>query len=427
MSTMHNDLERSLTTWLDAEAPTREPTGLADSVLSRTARTRRRPGWIYPERWLPLETTARLGPASRALVITAVIGLLAALLVGVLAVAGQRSLPPPWGPVGNGLIAFVNNDDDDIWTVRADGSARRPLLRTPDSHESAPLWSRDGTHLAFWSYAADGDSEDVADLVVIDENGEGLTIVAADIDFPGDISWDRDGTLLAFSAGLNGVLPTHIYVAAADGSGFERISDPETNVWSPSFSPDGWTIAFGAGNFDRDRGLFLMDRDGSDVRQLSHETGGEFYRTSPLEWSPDGQFILTSVGSGDRVDARIFRVDGLHEIRITEMPSRTDRPYGSFAGAWSPDGEHIAYVRDTSVANIVITRPDGSESLILDHIDVDSYSSVAWSPDGSRLVATAALETNDTESSIVILDPSGEMPSVSIPGLWDWSWQRVAS
>ena len=102
--------DRRLSAWFAADAVSREPEHLLGSVLARTARTRRRPAWLIPERWIPMSAiTSRTAPATRVpwRVIVPVALLIVALAVGALLVAGsqQRRLPAPFGRAANGLIA----------------------------------------------------------------------------------------------------------------------------------------------------------------------------------------------------------------------------------------------------------------------------------------------------------------------------------
>ena len=53
------DFDRLLTAWFDADARVREPDDLLDRTSRRTARTRPRPAWRLPERWIPMELTMR--------------------------------------------------------------------------------------------------------------------------------------------------------------------------------------------------------------------------------------------------------------------------------------------------------------------------------------------------------------------------------
>ncbi|MEM7788459.1 MAG: hypothetical protein AAF594_12100 [Bacteroidota bacterium] len=62
---------------------------------------------------------------------------------------------PTWSPDGR-WVAFMATEDDghhvtsaDLVAVRADGSGRVALTRTPDRLEMNPSWSPDGTRLAF--------------------------------------------------------------------------------------------------------------------------------------------------------------------------------------------------------------------------------------------------------------------------------------
>jgi len=350
---MSTDFEHELTTWLADETPPHEPEGFADTVLEATVRTRRLPAWSGLEWWLPMQATSRLGRPARAAVMLATLALLTALTVAIIAAANQQQLSP-FGLAGNGLIAFEY--DGDIWVANQDGTDRRPLVQSDGTWEGWPMWSRDGTRLAFWSASEDLNQYDsrswttaaFADLVVVDENGGDVRVVATDAQFPSAISWSRNGDLLAYSSGLPGVTDARVHVARSDGTGATSLGDPDLDAWGPAFSPVGWSIAFHAGNDDADRGIFLMDRNGDDLRQVSRTTGGEHSDTmAQVRWSPDGQFILDTVGVGSSYETRIFGVDGLHEVSITDHPQLGEYPYGSFGAVYSPDGARVAYRRIT--------------------------------------------------------------------------------
>jgi len=431
---MSTEFERDLTTWLADETPPREPEGFADTVLEATIRTRRLPAWSGLEWWLPMQTTARFGPSARAAVMLATLALLTTLTVALIVAANQRQLPPQFGLAGNGLIAFEY--DGDIWVADQDGTGRRPLVQSDDAWEGWPMWSRDGTHLAFWSAPEDLDRYDSsswqtatsADLVVVDDNGGDARVVATDAQFPSAISWSRNGDLLAYSSGLPGVTDARVHVARSDGSGVTSLGDPDLDAWGPAFSPDGWSIEFHAGNYDAERGIFLMNRDGDDLRQVSHTTGGEHSgTTAQVGWSPDGSFIIESVGVGNSWETRIFRVDGLHEVSITDHPQLGDNPYGSFGAVYSPDGALVAYKRVTDKSEVVVARADGTDVYVVEGITIDPFTSLEWAPDGSRLIAIDSLKTNDQEPGLIIIDPTGEQPPVGLLAGGSWSWQRVAA
>ncbi len=66
-----------------------------------------------------------------------------------------RGEHPSWSPDG-AWIAFMQTEDDghdmtgaDLYAVRADGSARVQLTRTPDTFELFPTWTPDGAAIAF--------------------------------------------------------------------------------------------------------------------------------------------------------------------------------------------------------------------------------------------------------------------------------------
>ena len=51
--TATHDVDRLLATWFAADAVESAPAGLVEAIARATATTRRRPGWLSLDRWLP--------------------------------------------------------------------------------------------------------------------------------------------------------------------------------------------------------------------------------------------------------------------------------------------------------------------------------------------------------------------------------------
>lgn len=101
--------------------------------------------------------------------------------------------------------------------------------------------------------------------------------------------WSPDGTRIAFISDRSGregnVYPKKLYTMAADGSDERLVYDESAN--SPTWSPDGRLIAFVA-----DGAVHTVRPDGSSLTRIS-ET-----RSRPA-WSPDGQQLALVVPEGD--------------------------------------------------------------------------------------------------------------------------------
>jgi hypothetical protein len=101
-----------LTAWLERDTGLRPPKALTERILGYTAATRSLPAWLIPERWFPMETSARFGAIPRAVQALVVRSLLAALLAAGAALgAGSgpsqavRTEPSTLGPVSIALAA----------------------------------------------------------------------------------------------------------------------------------------------------------------------------------------------------------------------------------------------------------------------------------------------------------------------------------
>ena len=155
--TTHDDLDRTspefdrlMTAWFDAEARVHEPDDLLDRTISRTARTRPRPAWLLPERWIPMELTMRRVRSprfTRYVVILAVLILVTTLAIAVAVIGSQRRVPAPFGPARNGSI-FLATNGGDIVGIDATTSSSTLLVSGVDAN-AHPATSLRGSHVAF--------------------------------------------------------------------------------------------------------------------------------------------------------------------------------------------------------------------------------------------------------------------------------------
>jgi TolB protein len=147
-------------------------------------------------------------------------------------------------------------------------------------------------------------------------------------------TWSPDGRTLAYTSyrrDFQDLYLSNIYLGT-----LENPTGGTTQNWLPAWSPDGTRICF-VSNRDGNPDLYIMTRDGRDVRRLTTHPGND----STPTWSPNGtQIAFTSNRSGSP-QIYIMDTDGLNVRKIT-AESYCDRP------TWSPAPfNEIAYVSRT--------------------------------------------------------------------------------
>jgi len=297
-----------------------------------------------------------------------------ALVAGALVTLGSACAAPAAAPT-NGRIVFQRFDPrvgtTRLYVVSADGRGLRAVT-TPSGYDgdSQPDWSPDGRRIAFRRLVGLGTPNERPQVFVVGADGRGLRDLTASSCTGACVAseepaWSPDGRRIAFERTLAsstvGRPPrVGIFVMNADGTHVRQLTQrsgtPRAEDHAPSWSPDGKRIAFMSANTtDKPVGasvIWVIDADGTHprrVRTLSHTWRG----AGAPAWSPDGKRLLYSTAcwfgncGQPPTGAQLFTVgvDGKDGAQLTHLAGN------AFAPRWSPDGRGIVFVGNARVGS----------------------------------------------------------------------------
>jgi Tol biopolymer transport system component/C-terminal processing protease CtpA/Prc len=336
--------------------------------------------------------------------IKAALAVLAAAVVGAgwtLATAREPVQPlpslsePSLSPDGQ-TIAFASGGD--IWTVPAAGGVAR-LLVTDRATESRPLYSPDGTRLAFVSTRGG-----LANLYVMTlATGAVTRLTYADANESLD-GWSRDGRWIYFTSGVNDVQRQgDIFRVSADGGTPMEVSrERYLNEFQSAPSPDGKAIALmargissgqwwrhGSSHIDQTELWLKPIADAGPYRRLLPSGARHAW---PM-WRPDGQALYYMSDEGGAENLWRLTLGGEAE-RITRFTDgRVLWPTIGY------DGKAIVFERgfaiwmlDTATGQarqVPVTLQGAPAAAGESRLDLSSFDDIALSPDGKKLAVLA--------------------------------------
>ena len=140
---------------------------------------------------------------------------------------------PATGGADSSAIAFASHRDGnwEIYVAGGDG-ARQTRLTTRDRHDRFPLWSPDGSRIAFGSQAGTGEWD--WELWVMDADGASPRRLCSGLVAKSGREWSPDGTRIALTASVSGDVEI-IVVHVADGR-ITRLTRTRGDDHDPSWS-----------------------------------------------------------------------------------------------------------------------------------------------------------------------------------------------
>jgi TolB protein len=300
-----------------------------------------------------------------------------------------------WSPDGTRLVVD-RAAPSGLWLVDVAGHAQR---LTESYRDTTPVWSPDGGRIA---WIREGGRND--DLYVMNADGSGERRIPLEqvwaLSFP---VWSRDGSRL-FVAIHRSLTDRELYVMNADGSDQRPLTDNYVDDRAPTVSPDGSRVAFvrQIGIRGIRSALFTMNRDGSEVRQVTSGRGKSDHNPA---WSPDGKRIVFSRTrryiEGDKPDPSRLCIVAASGGRVRCIARYGDEP------SWSPDGRLIVYsgFGKKIFTELRVIRPDGTGRRRL--VTRMSAGSPGWSRDGRYIAFAGARRTDLRDFSMWIVRRDG--------------------
>jgi len=246
----------------------------------------------------------------------------------------MNDLDPTWAPDCM-WIAYSSDRDGfesgtfETFVAAVDGSSTYRLTLVPEGAggDQQPKWSPDGGHIAF---------NRGHDVYVIKPDGSGLTWVA----FGTSVTWSPDGQKLSYRHPI-GDFPTDQYEVNVDGTERRLIAagePPPRDCFQDVLSPDGTKRACMTTRDASNQEVYVIDV--ASGRELNITNNLSSTDTAPA-WSPDSRQIAFSSNRNGAFEIFVINADGTDLRQITHADPASC--CGDQDPSWSADGTQISF------------------------------------------------------------------------------------
>ncbi len=238
---------------------------------------------------------------------------------------GYGDLYPQWSPKEDEIVFITHRDfiqsgstkikNAEIYTTSLDGTAPRNLTNSQSFDGWKAKWSPDGRRIAFTSKRGN----DYYNLFLMDPDGQNVVRLTDRQRNDHVFEWSPDNSRIVFQSDSDSPGAADIFIVNVDGSDLKDLSSHPAVDSDPKWSPDGTHIVFSSDR-DENQELYLMEPDGTHLRKLTHTPDAD---EKPIQWSPDGRWILYEFDDHDwgpqrRNQLKVIAIDGSGTKDVTD-------------------------------------------------------------------------------------------------------------
>lgn len=335
----------------------------------------------------------------------------------------QQNVQPAWSPDGRWIV-YASLGRGGLWVVPALGGAPRRL----SAFGARPAWAPDARTVVFQSqtpthplgYAAGSGS--ILYTVGLD-GGEPRALTPRSGWGHGSPSFSPDGTTVAYAAGES------VWTVRADGSGNRLVHDFKADLNQVLFARDGRSIyvalvPWSPGDVSRPLLSLPLAPDGGPAGPPMPLGGDEMLRRSQLALAPDGGAIaFVEAQARHGLETVALGSDG--KAAGAPRPLLPQLALRALGPVFSPDGRRIAFsaFRPGGGWSLWIAEADGSRAESVRAAPV-AASYLTWLADG-RIALTEALP-DGRGSRLVAFDPRTAQEDVLLETPYRQASARVA-